>query len=158
VAELTQEDVQTILKIIDEMGDRDVHLEIGELKVHVTRGREASHAVSVPPTPSPAAAPVRPVENAAPLRRPHAGSEVPAGLVAVRAPTIGTFYRAASPGAPPFVEVGDPVGPDDTVCMFEVMKLFTSLKAGVAGAVAAILVANESLVVEDQPLVLIKSD
>jgi acetyl-CoA carboxylase biotin carboxyl carrier protein len=156
VAELTQDDVRTILRIIDEMGDRDVHLEIGELKVHVTRGREASHAVSVPPTPSPAAAPVRPVENAAPPRRPHAGSEVPAGLVAVRAPTMGTFYRAASPGAPPFVEVGDPVGPDDTVCMFEVMKLFTSLKAGVAGAVAAILVANESLVDQDQPLVLIK--
>jgi len=76
----------------------------------------------------------------------------------VRAPTIGTFYRAASPGAQPFVKVGDRVGSEDTVCMFEVMKLFSSLKAGVAGAVAAILVENESLVEQDQPLILIKPD
>jgi acetyl-CoA carboxylase biotin carboxyl carrier protein len=157
VTELTQEDVQTILKILDEMGDRDIHLEIGELKLHVTRGGDAAHAVSAPSTPAPAAAPVRPGETAAPARK-RASSEVPAGHVAVRAPTLGTFYRAASPGAQPYVEIGDRVGPDDTVCMFEVMKLFTSLQAGVAGAVAAILVANESLVEQDQPLILIKPD
>jgi acetyl-CoA carboxylase biotin carboxyl carrier protein len=157
VAELTHEDVQSILKIIDEMGDRDIHLEIGELKLHVTRGGDAAHAVSAPSAPAPAAAPVRPVETAVPAPR-RASSAVPAGHVAVRAPTLGTFYRAASPGAQPYVEIGDRVGPDDTVCTFEVMKLFSSLKAGVAGAVAAILVANESLVEQDQPLILIKPD
>jgi acetyl-CoA carboxylase biotin carboxyl carrier protein len=157
MADLTQEDVQTILKIIDEMGDRDIHLEIGELKLHVTRGGDEAHAVSAPSAPAPAAAIARPVETAAPATR-RADSEVPPGQVAVRAPTMGTFYRAASPGARPFVEVGDPVGPDDTVCMFEVMKLFSSLRAGAAGAVAAILVANESLVDQDQPLILIKPD
>jgi acetyl-CoA carboxylase biotin carboxyl carrier protein len=158
VTELSQEDVQSILKIIDEMGDRDIHLEIGDLKLHVTRGGDAVHAMSLPSATAPNAAPARPVETAAPPRRPHAGSEVPAGHVAVRAPTMGTFYRAAAPGARPFVEIGDPVGPDDTVCMFEVMKLFSSLNAGVAGAVAAILVANEALVDQDQPLILIKPD
>jgi acetyl-CoA carboxylase biotin carboxyl carrier protein len=157
VAELTHEDVQSILKIIDEMGDRDIHLEIGELKLHVTRGGDAAHAVSAPSAPALAAAPVRPVETAIPAPR-RASSGVPAGHVAVRAPTLGTFYRAASPGAQPYVEMGDRVGPDDTVCMFEVMKLFSSLQAGVAGAVAAILVANESLVDQDQPLILIKPD
>jgi acetyl-CoA carboxylase biotin carboxyl carrier protein len=157
VAELTQEDVQTILKIIDEMGDRDVHLEIGELKLHVTRGRDASSAVTLAPAPAPGGS-ARPAEDATASRRPEAIREVPAGHVAVRAPTIGTFYRAASPGARPFVEVGDVVGADDTVCMFEVMKLFSSLQAGVAGAVTAILVANESLVEQDQPLILIKPD
>jgi acetyl-CoA carboxylase biotin carboxyl carrier protein len=156
VAELTQEDVQTILKIIDEMGDRDVHLEIGELKVHVTRGGGASPAVPVPP--ASAAAPMRPVESAAPPRRSQAIFEAPAGHVAVRAPTIGTFYRAASPGARPFVEVGDRVGPEDTVCMFEVMKLFSSLNSSTAGTVTAFLVENESLVEQDQVLVLIKPD
>ena len=75
-----------------------------------------------------------------------------------RAPTMGTFYRAGSPGAKPYVETGDRVGPDDTVCVFEVMKLFSSLKAGAAGVVAAILVANEALVEQDQPLILIKPD
>ena len=71
---------------------------------------------------------------------------------------MGTFYRAGSPGARPYVETGDRVRPDDTVCVFEVMKLFSSLNAGVAGVVAAILVANESLVQQDQPLILIKPD
>jgi acetyl-CoA carboxylase biotin carboxyl carrier protein len=157
VAELTQEDVQTILKIIDEMGDRDIHLEIGELKLHVTRGGEPVRTVSPPIAPAPAAAPTRPAATVA--RTPgQASTEVPAGQVAVRAPTIGTFYRAASPGARPFVQVGDRVGPEDTVCMFEVMKLFNSLKAGVAGTIAAILVANESLVEQDQPLILIQPD
>ena len=157
VADLTQEDVQTILKIIDEMGDRDIHLEIGELKLHVTRGGEAAPAVSAPSAPAPAAARARPAVTAAPPAG-RASAEVPAGQVAVRAPTIGTFYRAASPGARPYVEIGDRVGPDDTVCVFEVMKLFSSLKAGITGAVAAILVANESLVEQDQPLILIKPD
>ena len=158
MSELTQEDVRTILKIIDEMGDRDVHLEIGELKVHVTRGGDAARAVSLPAEPTVAAAPTRAAADAAPPRRLHSVSEVPAGHVAVRAPTMGTFYRAASPGARPFVEVGDAIGPDDTVCMFEVMKLFSSLQAGVAGAIAAVLVANESLVDQDQPLILIKPE
>lgn len=153
MADLTQEDVQTILKILDEMGDRDVHLEIGELKLHVTRGGTVPAATALPP--QPAAAPAAPPEEPPPTRKAAARSAVPDGHVAVRAPTIGTFYRAPSPGARPFVEVGDAVGAEDTVCMFEVMKLFSSLKAGVAGAVAAILVANEALVEQDQPLILI---
>lgn len=157
MTDLTQEDVQTILKIIDEMGDRDVHLEIGELKLHVTRGAQPSQATPPPAAPS-VAAPARVAPEATPPRRTPPATEVPAGHVAVRAPTIGTFYRAASPGARPFVEVGDKVGAEDTVCMFEVMKLFSSLKAGVAGIVAAILVANESLVEQDQPLIVIKPD
>ena len=154
MADLTHEDVQKILQIIDEMGDRDVHLEIGELKVHVTRG---AGTISAPSTPSPAAATARPSGASTPRTRPPA-STVPDGQVAVRAPTMGTFYRAGSPGARPYVETGDRVRPDDTVCVFEVMKLFSSLKAGAAGVVSAILVANESLVDQDQPLILIKPD
>lgn len=69
---------------------------------------------------------------------------------------MGTFYRASSPGAKPHTEVGDHVEPDDTVGVFEVMKLFSTLKAGVAGTVTAIPVANESMVEQDQVLVIIK--
>jgi acetyl-CoA carboxylase biotin carboxyl carrier protein len=158
VTELTHDDVQKILAIIDGMGDRDVHLEIGDLKVHVTRGQDAARTMSIPPAPAPPATPERPLEPAAQPAGPPPAAEVPAGLSAVRAPTIGTFYRAGSPGAKPYVEVGDRVGPDDTVGVFEVMKLFSSLNAGVAGTVAAIPAANESLVAEGQPLVLIRPD
>lgn len=154
--ELTHDDVDKILKIIDEMGDRDIHLEIGDLKLHVTRGDHSLAPAAASPArgPDKAAPPVQPAAE----REARATSEIPAGHIAVRAPTVGTFYRAASPGAKPYAEVGDHVEPDDTVCVFEVMKLFSSLKAGASGTVAAILVANETLVEQDQPLVLIKPD
>ena len=153
MSELTHEDVQAILKIINEMGDRDVHLEVGELKVRMTRG---GHVAPAAPEPSPPP----PVLPASALAQPEATKtfEVPPDQVAVCAPTSGTFYRAASPGTPPCVEVGTRVAADDIVCVFEVMKLFTSLRAGVAGAVSSILVANEAMVEQDQPLILITPD
>jgi acetyl-CoA carboxylase biotin carboxyl carrier protein len=151
LSELTHEDVQRIIRIIDEMGDRDVHLEIGELKLHVTRG-----AAPVNATPS-----TRPPSQLTPAAAPEKSmfaptTEVPAGHIAIRAPTAGTFYRASSPGAKPHAAVGDRVQPDDTVGVFEVMKLFSTLRAGVAGTIAAIPVSNEAMVEQDQVLVIIK--
>lgn len=150
MSELTHEDVQAILKLINEMGDRDIRLEIGELKVRVTR-----EGHGVPAIPEPTLPPSAP--NVSAVAPPAATKtfKVPVGQAAVRAPTSGTFYRAGSPGAPPYVEVGTRVAPDDIICVFEVMKLFTSLRAGVAGTVSTILVANEALVEQDQPLILI---
>ena len=153
MSELTHDDVQRILRIIDEMGDRDVHLEIGELKLHVTRGASSSEFTAAPKT-SAAVKPVQAVTSSEPP--PTAPVEVPAGHVAIRAPTMGTFYRASSPGAKPHAEIGDRVQPDDTVGVFEVMKLFSTLKAGVAGTIAAIPVSNEALVQQDQVLIIIK--
>ena len=151
MSELTHEDVQRIIRIIDGMGDRDVHLEIGELKLHVTRGAapvDTTPTTRPPPQPTPAAAPKKPM--------PAPAIEVPAGHIAIRAPTAGTFYRASSPGAKPHAEIGDCVQPDDTVGVFEVMKLFSTLKAGVAGTIVEIPVSNEAMVKQDQVLVIIK--
>jgi len=153
VSELTHDDVQRILRIIDEMGDRDVHLEIGELKLHVTRGASSSEFTAAPKT-SAAAKPVQAATASEPP--PTAPVEVPAGHVAIRAPTMGTFYRASSPGAKPHAEIGDRVQPDDTVGVFEVMKLFSTLKAGVAGTITAIPASNEAMVQQDQVLIIIK--
>ena len=158
MTELTHDDVQQILKIIDEMGDRDIHLEIGDLKLHVSRRGEAQ-ATATEPAPHPE--PPRPADQAtvpAAPAEPSAVFEVPPGHVAVRAPTMGTFYRADTPGAKPFAEIGDHVGPEDPVCVFEVMKLFSTLKAEVAGIITAIPLANETLVQPDQPLIVIKPD
>jgi acetyl-CoA carboxylase biotin carboxyl carrier protein len=155
VSELTHDDVQRIIQIIDEMGDRDVHLEIGELKLHVTRGATSSLAAVAAHTP---AAP-KPVPAAATAKPASARAvDVPPGHIAIRAPTMGTFYRASSPGAKPHAEIGDRVQPDDTVGVFEVMKLFSTLKAGVAGTITAIAVSNEAMVEQDQVLILIKPD
>jgi acetyl-CoA carboxylase biotin carboxyl carrier protein len=71
-----------------------------------------------------------------------AAVEIGEGLVAVHPPLPGTFYRAPQPGAPPFVEVGDAVGPDTVVAIIETMKLMNPVHAGAAGTVEAILVDN----------------
>jgi acetyl-CoA carboxylase biotin carboxyl carrier protein len=110
----------------------------------------------------PSTSPVAPQQsNAAPVAAPAAAvpvEVVPEGMVAVRSPMLGTFYRAPSPGEKPFVEVGSRVTPEETVCLVEVMKLFNSIKAGVAGRVARIPVENGAMVEHAQLLILIEPD
>lgn len=76
--------------------------------------------------------------------------------VPVVAPNLGTFYRAPKPGAPPFVEVGSTVEPDTEICLLEVMKLFTSVKAGEAGEVVRICATDSELVDAGRVLYYIK--
>ena len=98
------------------------------MRVSVRRTAEPEYA----PTATGPSAPVPP-------------SEAPAaqnGLVTVESPMIGVFYRAPEPGAPPFVEVGDPVAAGQTLCLLEAMKLFNELKAESAGVVRAIHADN----------------
>jgi acetyl-CoA carboxylase biotin carboxyl carrier protein len=82
--------------------------------------------------------------------------EVGEGLVAVRPPLPGTFYRAPQPGAPPFVEAGDTVGPDTVVAIIETMKLMNPVHAGAAGIVESILVDNAEAVDGDAVLMTIR--
>jgi len=154
LSELTHEDVKKILAIIDSMGDRSVSLDIGDIKLQVTRGGAAAAPASM-------AAPMQPARLAAaptPAAPKAAPAAIPEGMVAVEAPSSGTFYRAPSPNAEPFVEVGDRVEANDTVGVFDVMKLFMSLSAGVKGTVTAILVGNQSVCEQGQALVLLKPD
>lgn len=72
--------------------------------------------------------------------------------IAVRAPLPGTFYRAPQPGAPPFVEMGDPVGPETVVGIVETMKLMNPVHAGTTGIVAAIVTEDGTLVDADAVL------
>ena len=78
-------------------------------------------------------------------------SEPPGGH-RVTAPSVGLFWRSPKPGAPPFVEVGDEVGPDDTVCIVEVMKLMNHVRAGTAGTVRAVHPENGQMVEHGDPL------
>ena len=74
----------------------------------------------------------------------------------MRAPMLGLFYRASAPGENPFVEVGQRVRADDTVCLIEVMKLFNSIRAGVDGEIVKIPAENGAMVEFDQPLIYIR--
>jgi acetyl-CoA carboxylase biotin carboxyl carrier protein len=78
------------------------------------------------------------------------------GLQIIKAPMIGTFYRAPSPGAEPFVKTGQKVREDDIVCIIEVMKVMSSVKAGIEGRIVKILGENGALVEYGQPLFLVE--
>jgi len=93
----------------------------------------------------------------------HTSSPVPAaeeavddGTVAITSPMVGTFYRAASPESPPFVEVGASVESGKVICIIEAMKLFNEIEAEVSGKVVKILVENGQSVEYGQKLMLIK--
>jgi len=88
---------------------------------------------------------------------PSAGPIDPA-WTAVKAPNLGTFYRSPKPGSPPFVEVGQRVEAHTELCLIEVMKLFTSVKAGIAGTLRHVAVADADLVEGGQPLFYIACD
>ncbi len=159
---LTHEDVQKILAILDGSDCEEVSLEFGDFRLHLRRhgnswveqdeGRAQNRGDAQ------SRAGIEETGRSAPpaaQEAPHAEA-LPEDVIAVTAPMLGTFYRAASPGESPFVQPGDEVGPDDTVCLVEVMKLFNSVKAGVAGTVEKILVENGALVEYGQPLILIR--
>jgi acetyl-CoA carboxylase biotin carboxyl carrier protein len=101
-----------------------------------------------------------PIDNAAPTGAPtvvaQGGDAVPEGLVPIKAPFTGLFYRRPSPPEPAFVEVGSEVKEDTTVCLVEVMKCFSSIAAGVKGRVERILVENGALVEIGQVMFVIR--
>jgi len=145
-------DLRKLKKLIDlvqESGIAELEITEGEEKVKIVKGG----ALSVSPGPAPAALPAAAAAEsrpspAAPSAEPEPGQE---GRV-IKAPMVGTFYRAASPDAKPFVEVGQAVKEGDTVCIIEAMKLMNEIEADASGAVKAILVENGQPVEYGQPL------
>ncbi len=163
---LTDEEISQILKIIDESNFDELHLETAGLKLTVAR----HGATLTPPEPRlKIPSPQRPRESqiqapsTAEPEKPKAdtaGIAAPEqdGLVSIKAPTLGIFYRSPKPGAPPFVDVGSAVLETDTVCLLEVMKLFNAVKAGVRGRVVKICAENTQMVEYNQTLFLIEPE
>ena len=165
--DLKHQDVREILKLIDSAEHLDeIELTMGDFRLHVVRHGAGGAAVQRPaPVARPAgavAAPAAAVPAApAPVASPApqaAAQTVPPGIVAIRAPMLGTFYRAPAPNEKPFVEVGQRVKADDTVCMIEVMKLFNSIRAGINGTIVKICADNAAMVELNQVLIHVKPD
>ncbi|MCS6869029.1 acetyl-CoA carboxylase biotin carboxyl carrier protein, partial [Thermus sp.] len=106
----------------------------------------------LPPAPAEAAPPPAPAE---PPKRERA-EEACAGCVEVKAPIVGTFYRAPAPDAPPYVKEGDRVEKGQVLCIIEAMKLMNEIESEVSGVVKKILVQNGEPVEYGQPLFLIQ--
>jgi acetyl-CoA carboxylase biotin carboxyl carrier protein len=156
------QDIEAILETFENSPWQEMRLKVEGLELFLSKTPGAD-APSIAHHPT-EAAPVAPTHATpaprapAPDRRnsaPAAG-QAPDHWIEVRAPNLGTFYRSPKPGAAPYVSVGQTVGADTEVCLIEVMKLFTSVPAGVAGTVRQVLVEDAELVEYDQPLFLIE--
>ncbi len=116
-------------------------------------------AYAPPPAPPPQAAPSAPAPEPPPSQEEVGESKPDSGRngTVVKAPIVGTFYRASAPGEAPFVEIGDTVRVGDTLCIIEAMKLMNEIESEVDGKVAEILVDDALPVEFDHPLFLIET-
>ena len=163
--ELSEDDVLHILKLIDESQFDYFQLEMGDLKITVSKGdplppSAAPQTIAAPPAaatavsaPQPAPAPAATANTSAQTAKPAA---IPQGHLAVTAPLLGTFYVAPEPGAPPFVTVGQQITEDTTCGLIEVMKVFSSVRAGVKGTIVELVAQNGTFVEFGQPLFIVK--
>ncbi|HEU0282659.1 MAG TPA: acetyl-CoA carboxylase biotin carboxyl carrier protein [Gallionella sp.] len=146
--------LKTLIELVEGSGIAELEISEGEERVRITRTVPAAPQQAYAPAPQPAAVamPVAP-QPAAPAAEP-AKPAAPEGHV-VKSPMVGTFYRSASPGSKPFVDVGQNVNSGDTLCIIEAMKLLNEIDADQAGVIKAILVENGQPVEFGQPLFVI---
>jgi acetyl-CoA carboxylase biotin carboxyl carrier protein len=174
---MTQEEIQDLIKFVAKSGVHEVEIERKDFKITIKsngngnkRGKNAapeapqavhvampagmqmpvqmSAPVAAPAPVAAAPAPVAPASDAAPA--------ADAGLIEIKSPMIGTFYRKPSPDKDNFIEVGSTVKPGDTVCTIEAMKLFNEIESEISGRIVKILVDDNSPVEYDQPLFLVE--
>ena len=154
-------DLRKLKKLIDlvqESGIGEIEITEGEEKVRISRQVASTPIVMAPamsqmPMGMVQAAPGMPMA-AAPAPAPAAQPEQTGHVL--KSPMVGTFYRAPSPGAPAFVEVGQSVTKGQTLCIIEAMKLLNEIESDAAGTIKAILVENGQPVEYGQPLYLIE--
>lgn len=147
--------VKKLIELLDESGIAEIEIKEGEESVRISR-----YAVGVPAAPAAVAAPIAvaaPVVAAPATEAPVAAAPVEPEEdgFEVTAPMVGTFYASASPGAAPYVQVGDRVNEGDTLCIIEAMKMMNQIEADVAGVVKSIRVQNGEAVEYGQTLVVI---
>ncbi|MFV2005734.1 MAG: acetyl-CoA carboxylase biotin carboxyl carrier protein [Gammaproteobacteria bacterium] len=147
--------VKKLIELLEESGIAEIEINEGEESVRISRYPTSGPAMPMQQfaaAPAPVATPPAP---AAAESEDTADSCAISGHT-VNAPMVGTFYTAASPGAPVFCKVGDSVNEGDTVCIIEAMKILNQIEADKSGIVKAFLVENAQPVEFGQPLIVIE--
>jgi len=142
--ERTVELTRRLATLLGELGLSELEVEAADVRVRVQRA--AAPVLAPPPAPIPAATPDE---------RPLVADVVSPALITVEAPMVGTFYRASSPTADPYVQEGDAVKEGQVLCIIEAMKLMNEIESKVGGQLARVLVENGQAVEYGQPLFLI---
>jgi acetyl-CoA carboxylase biotin carboxyl carrier protein len=149
-------DYKEILKLIDLLEERNLsafELEIEGFKIKINRGHSPSIVPDTPPPPSP------PAESEAnPATDVSAIKEGKNDLHYISSPMVGTFYRAPDPTSPPFVEIGEPVKKNQTLCIIEAMKLMNEIESDIDGVLEEIYVQNGKPVEYGKKLFAIKPE
>ncbi len=146
--------VKKLIELLEESDIDEIEIHEGEESIRISR-----HSQVAPPTLVHGPTAVLPISQSEPSRveLPTVGQgevTTPSGHT-VTAPMVGTFYRAPSPGTKPFVEVGQPVGVGDTLCIIEAMKMLNQIESDKDGIVTGILVENADPVEYGQPLFIV---
>ena len=150
-------DVKELISLLESSELSELEIEEEGHRIRLTKRSESY--VTAAPAPIAVAAPAAPAVHA---HAPHA-AEVPAepsladeGLITVDSPMVGTFYVCPAPGEPSYVQIGESIGADQTVCIVEAMKIMNEVAAKVAGKVERVLVENGEPVEFGQPLFAIR--
>ena len=147
--------LKTLIELVETSGIAELEIQEGEERVRITRANAApSGAQPVVPHPAHPAAAASGSMPAAMGAAPETPPAEPEGHQ-LKSPMVGTFYRSATPGSAPFVEIGDTVAEGATLCIIEAMKLMNEIEADKAGVIKAILTENGQPVEFGQPLFLI---
>ncbi len=143
--------VKKLIELLDESGIAEIEITEGEESVRISR---YAPGAATAPAPVAIAAPVAAVPVAA-TAAPAEAAEPEEDGFEVTAPMVGTFYAASSPGAAPYVQVGDRVNEGDTLCIIEAMKMMNQIESDVSGAVKSIRMQNGEPVEFGQTLIVI---
>jgi acetyl-CoA carboxylase biotin carboxyl carrier protein len=156
-------EIQDLIKFVAKSGVSEVELESKGFKIviktqhvqEVIRVPEHTYVQATLPAHAPVAAPApAPAPSASPTAESAPASA--ANQVIIKAPMIGTFYRSAGPGKPPFVQVGNEIKAGQPICIIEAMKLFNEIESEISGTIIKVLVDDTTPVEYDQPLFLVE--
>jgi acetyl-CoA carboxylase biotin carboxyl carrier protein len=150
---LTAKDVEEIMKLLDSSTFDRLSLEVDGMKIELERSGAAPRE-----RPAPVASVKPEPAMADPAVAPSVRVSTEPGLIEVKSPLLGIYYRAPKPGEPPFVEVGSKVDTDTVIGIVEVMKLMNSVPAGLKGEVVEILGVNGELVEHGEVLLLVRPE
>jgi acetyl-CoA carboxylase biotin carboxyl carrier protein len=146
--------LKTLIDLVSESNVSELEITEAEGKVRIVKAAPAGlvQMVAAAPVTAAVAAPAAVAPAAAPTVVAAAVEPAPIKGHVVKSPMVGTFYRAASPGAKPFAEIGSPIKEGEAICIVEAMKIMNEIEADKSGIVTQILVENGQAVEYGQPL------
>ncbi|NNG27677.1 MAG: acetyl-CoA carboxylase biotin carboxyl carrier protein [Ignavibacteriaceae bacterium] len=150
--------IKRLVKIVDTSGVTDLEIEENGIRVKIAKKIRQAQVVADPSVSAQTATmPAAQAEVKVEEKLEKVEKSIPANLHEIRSPIVGTFYRAPSPDADNYAEIGDQVSPGSVLCIVEAMKLMNEIESDVSGKISKILVENGKPVEYNQPLYLIET-